>query len=495
MSISNNRTSLGGKNTFPAKHQELSDLLKHDVLKHDVLKHEESIKNQHEESAANGLPIINDELRVTGTELFDTGAVTLLFHEVGLHGYYGNIMMYFINALMKEEFKPQYMDIINIIKSCLDKSYEELRCTLYEQGLVCPIKKVDKDAIKNFRRDPTNKKYIQTIYELCPDECILYVLLLALKSSNSFMYMPLLLVMKVFTRCKPVNPTAWMDNFSLNNLGFALSVSERISNYGNKEPNEIYTVGHHFDEKYKEPKIIESNDINIDQTIKFIFNPVQLAIAIERNDFLNSITATDAYKSVPRNEIADKIRQLFVPGNNDWKKQILDEAAKIFPNCYVGAHGCDAFTNRCSFACNYIDIIKFLSRYPHNQICCILNTSRYTEQGQHWTAAGFTFYDSFNMLFACSLGSSKDELHENIIKDLHDADGRLVITYTYQPVALQTDNYNCGVYSVLFVNSMFMYPRDAAQCTAIGQDAKSVNSRGIDYIRTCIIGNMNRVPK
>ena len=387
--------------------------------------------------------------RLSKTEIFNIGVNTLLFQDEGVHGYYGEIAMKIIRQSLPYLKESTLKDII---KNNANNSFEELRKALFNAHLT------DKEPNQTIAEDS------KEIHKKLPDEGIFALILKDV--SDGTMYRILLKTMRTFTRQKPLAPDEWTDNFGLNNLGYALTIPVRETDE-NKNTKQFYTV------KARDFKVNKSVKLNIQDVVKNLINPIQAAMVIEENQLIPFFNC----------ELENMI-------------DVVDKIAEKFPNFYAGAHGCDCFRSSVPHCIGYKTISEFIQRYPNNQIGAILNTSTYSERGQHWTAVVFSGIasesaekDSVSILctFACSFGQSIGSLHASIANEFQN-ETHIPCIVQYSQVQLQYDNCNCGLYAVLFLWTLFQFPGNLSAIERIGSNATGVFSEGIKSMRSKFIG-------
>ena len=469
----------------------------------------------------NGGAIFNNDWQIENSDIFNIGVNTLLFHQFGIFGYYGKYAMAAVR--LGGSAKQRYDDsegsakkspMLEMIEKYGNYPFEKFRCECYRNGLiqgdinkllcdsfdrvfeeVCEdiAKKISKNI--SFEKPSTlfedsfevvddelvrrYKEISKQIYEKCPDECV-FSLILKTVSEETPAFMIILGTMKHFTRQKPIEKTEWTDNFGLNNLGLAMSLSERETEK-NKDSKSVYTV--------KSPKYIVKKDVkfNVDDALKNLVGPVKIFDAL-----MNLEGSTKS------------IMKMYEEGHEELKWKALDYIAEKYPNYFAGAHGCNCFIiNR---SCSYDTLVKFLIRYPSTQVGMILNTSQYGERGQHWTAVTLRNdcfnYDEkakeytyknyknpmFDLCFCCSFGNSPGSLHVDIIKDLEGCYENLSIHSFYNDKTIQTDGNNCGVYSILFLYILFQYPGQMSKIHELDTNAENFIIGGIFNMRKSLIG-------
>ena len=485
----------------------------------------------------------SDSWKIYNEEIFERGVNTLLFHNIGIYGYYGKFVMEAIRlAVTKEQrnvssislsdFSNQNggrvaqeinaqlnenVELINpstvksIILNNLDKPYEKLRCELYKAGIMKKLFKTS--VVENFekvfeetyqkimsrisdekksklhafednfdllKKDELNeyRKACKLVYDNCPDECILiYILIFPVSMSKT--YKIYLLTIKHFTRAKPLNDSEWTDNYGLNNYGFSTSLTVAKNNE-NANSYLIYTID-------TVPFEMNSNiKFDIDDCIVNLIMPVKIIDALLYFD-----------------GNADDLLAMFTIGNDEKKWKLLDYIAAKYPNHYAGTHGCNCF--KINKSIKYDTLIKFLLRYPTSQIGAILNTSRYGEPGEHWVAvtiknALYDYVDNkyertvfqnpyFRIYFCCSFGSNINVLHQDIVSDMKRTYNNLSIEVLVSGTKIQIDDHNCGIYSLLFVYLLFLYPCRLDKVRAVKEDARNIKLKGITALRNALMGS------
>lgn len=415
-------------------------------------------------------------------DIFDQNVETLLFHEHGIGGYYGNAVMKGIGEVLDKCEKKQDNSAMDVILDNKNSNFEQLRFELYKRNFIKG--QVDQSLVSNyanFKGGANNESNIM-LYRKCPDECIFLTILKYINDNHmgNDIYRFFLKLMKTVTRQKPIGKCEWTDNFGLNNLGYAITMPQRKVD-GLSE--DVYTVN------YENTKIIESVKFTSQEMneILDLIGPLKLLI----------IYLSDEYKD---KRVLDCKNE-----SNEFKMKIIDTAANMFPFYYAGTHGCDGFKGNYK-ACSYNTIVKYLMRYPMNQICAILNTSKYTEPGQHWTSIIFrnndyTYSDGnyeyvmhsnpmIKVIFCCSFGNGINSLHQNILDDLHNVDDNLSTNVESNKQVLQQDGYNCGLFAILFVYYLCLYPDQLNKAVeSIGVNANNAIDNGINMFRRAIIGS------
>lgn len=477
----------------------------------------------------NGGGIFSNDWQIEHSDIFNIGVNTLLFHQYGIFGYYGKYAMSAVRLAgsSKQRYESfegdvQKSPMLEMIEKCGNYPFEKFRCECYRNGLIkgnidnllCNsfdrvfeevCEDIEKKVVKSLDNkigkkidftkpstlfedsfevvdDELVKRYkeiCKKLYEKCPDECV-FSLILKTVSEETPAFMIILGTMKHFTRQKPIEKTEWTDNFGLNNLGFAMSLSERETEK-NKSSKSVYTV--------KSPKFIVKKDVkfDVDDALKNLVGPVKIF------DALMSLEGS-----------TKNIMKMYDEGSEELKWKVLDYVAEKYPNYFAGAHGCNCFIiNR---SCSYDTLVKFLLRYPSTQVGMILNTSQYGERGQHWTAVTLRNdcfnYDKntkeytyktyknpmFDLCFCCSFGNSPSSLHRDIITDLEQSYPNLSIHSSYNDKTIQTDGNNCGVYSALFLYILYQYPGQMSQIHVLNTDAENFIMGGIFNMRKSLIG-------
>ena len=481
--------------------------------------------------------------QIFNDDMFERGVNTLLFHNIGIYGYYGKFVMESIKLaitkeqrnvgniklsdftnqqggrvaqeihaqlnISNEEITPS--SIKNIILKNINEPYEKLRCELYKAGII--KKSIDYNAIDKFEqvfnktyekikskinneniskihwfednfdvldKDELNeyRKACKLIYDRCPDECVLiYILIYPVPMSKT--YKIYLISIKHFTRAKPLNDKEWTDNYGLNNYGYSSSLSESKNDL-NKDSKLIYTI---------ETVPFEMNNkiiFDIDDCIVNLVMPVKIIDALLHFD-----------------NNSNDLFAMFSSGNNEKKWMLLDYIAQKYPNYYAGTHGCNCF--KINKSIRYDTLVKFLLRYPTCQIGCILNTSRYGEAGEHWVAitirnAMYNYINNqyeknvfmnpyFKVYFCCSFGSNINILHQDIVSDIEEIYNNLTVEVLSSGTKIQKDNYNCGVYSLLFIYLLFMYPGRLDKIREIKENANNIKLKSIENLRIALIGS------
>lgn len=564
---------------------------------------------------------MTDSWKIYNDGMFERGVNTLLFHNVGIYGYYGKFVMEAIKlAVTKEqrnindirltdfsnqtggrvakEINSQLNNnnpdinpsiVKDIILSNLENPFEKLRCDLYKAGIIkktidtgsiAIFEKVFNETyekimsrISNDRKSKPHafedsfdildenelneyKKACKLIYDRCPDECILiYILIFPIDMSKT--YKIYLMTIKHFTRPKPLNENEWTDNYGLNNYGLASSLTE-LKNDINKDSYCIYTMESYPFEMNKSIKFdIDDCIVNLIHPVKIIDallysrygnlyvskdtslniskdnlkdnlndnlkdnienNSINNQQSIENNIQANS--KNDVERNIENNQqnnqqsnnlsihggsdsITNELLDMFTIGNESKKWILLDYIASKYPNYYAGTHGCNCFQINKSI--KYDTLVKFLLRYPTCQIGCILNTARYGEAGEHWTALTFRnlLYDYsndkyerialknpyFKVYFCCSFGSNINILHQDIVSDIKKAYNNLSVEVITSGTKIQIDNHNCGIFALLFILMLYMYPGRIEKVREITSDAKNIKLKSIQAFRDAILGS------
>lgn len=423
-----------------------------------------------------GTESIIEKDRWVKADIFDRNVDTLLFHGHGVGGFYGNAVMKGISEILDGCQKKNDNSAMDVILDNKDGSFEQLRYELYRRNFIDgPI---DQSVVNGFKGGADT----DMLYRKCPDECIFLTILKYISDNHmgTDIYRFFLKLMKTVTRQKPIGKCEWTDNFGLNNLGYAITMASRNSKGLHED---VYTVN------VADTTVVEFiifTELEMDEVLDLI-GPLKLLI----------IYSGDEYK--------DKRVLNYKNESAEFKMKLIDTAAHMFPFYYAGTHGCDGFKGNYR-TCSYGTIVKYLRRYPMNQICAVLNTSKYTEPGQHWTSIVFRNNDyaysdgdyeyvphnnpMIKVIFCCSFGNGINSLHQNIIDDLHNVDDNLSTNVESNKRVLQQDGYNCGLFAILFVYYLCLYPDQLSKAVkSIGVNANNAINNGINAFRRAVIGS------
>ena len=87
--------------------------------------------------------IFTGDWTVVNSDMFKLGVNTLLFHQYGIHGYYGKFAMVAINlagSAKQRELNDSPMKIA--IKKYGKQPYEKFRCDCYRNGIIADSKDI-----------------------------------------------------------------------------------------------------------------------------------------------------------------------------------------------------------------------------------------------------------------------------------------------------------------------------------------------------------------
>jgi hypothetical protein len=293
------------------------------------------------------------------------------------------------------------------------------------------------------------------------NDVMLAYLMLAFKKWDSNITLQLYYV---YGRLSPLpQRNEWLDNFRLKALMQILALSK----YGKDDTPYTYSI-----ENEKPLPINKNVSINFSKVARIIIG-----------DLKRFIIKTRMYPFYSANKSE-------TPLQNITDEQLCDDCYKYFPFYSGDSHGCDAFYNGMTLTID--EITEFLERYPSAILGYILNTATYASgRGEHWLALVFIKH---NAIMLCSQASDFGVFHDNgrLRGDLE----RHGYGLAYNARNIQTDGYNCGLFSLLslimFVNNFCIKDSidEAIKMTIdlIGKDAKKIEHGDIEKLRDRLLG-------
>lgn len=291
-------------------------------------------------------------------------------------------------------------------------------------------------------------------------EELLAYMLLAYHDQNSDL---MLRTMYTFGRILPFKgKTEWFDNYRLNAYGNAWNMIV----YKQFDSPEDYSI-----DTPQPAEINKSVKLDFERVIKFLVGSLRaFIVAGQPTDYGTAINteSTVGGKSL---------------------EEICDLAYQRYPFFYGGCHGCDVFD--IGYTLRIPEIKLFLERYPSAHVGYILNTSTYRSgKGEHWVALEFTKGEA---KLICS--------QQGQFNDFHDG-GRLNAEISaagfgkeYNPKRIQTDDYNCGLYSAIALYELLRFNNIDDAVEDIGKNMSNFGKEidkpsNADLIRAKIAGTV-----
>ena len=304
-----------------------------------------------------------------------------------------------------------------------------------------------------------------------------------------------------FSRPLPLNgQTEWMDNFRINSSSYALNMIV-YNSFDNNSDESVYSLGQPApfqgsdSEKYDLKKLYAlyqqknfKSDINrtvmIDfhRLYKFMVNPLR-GFIMQRELFGKENIKTAEGLDLVKCEI------------------LCDLCYLMYPFVYSGAHGCDVFSVNLSkrfetMSLNLDEIKLMLNRYPNLTVMYVLNTAMYTgtSGGKHWVPFIMKSHDTY---LICSQGGGYN-IFDN--KELPNILTSMGLRQNHNGVSIQTDSFNCGIYSplVLMVFPLTNYDISKTVRTIgnngenLGIFSKNKEFVDINTFRMNLIGSANK---
>lgn len=308
------------------------------------------------------------------------------------------------------------------------------------------------------------------------NECLLAYMLIAYKNDSLDL---ILRCMYTFGRVLPLKyETEWFDNYRLNNYGNPLNMVM----WGKYDCNDVYTVNE------KEPlPINKSVQLPFAKVVKFLVGSLR-AFIIDHELYpsnVSSLGGGDIEAIVSANDYAR-----FRDGMTDVKsrhlngEQICDECYMRYPFYFGGAHGCDVFDMGLSLTLE--EIKMFLERYPSAHVGYILNTATYRSgKGEHWVALEFT---KGKAKLICSQQSDFTVFKDGGVLDRTLR--KLMFGQEWNPVRIQHDNCNCGIFASLALYEMLCNNSNIEKAVnAIGVNGRNIKAGSdINDVRKRIAG-------
>lgn len=335
-----------------------------------------------------------------------------------------------------------------------------------------------------FQEKDLNYDKLMRKFNAQTNECLLAYVLIAYKNDRLDL---ILRCMYTFGRVLPLRyETEWFDNYRLNNYGNPLNMVM----WKKYDCDDVYSVNEY------EPKPI-NRDVKLPygKVIKFLVGSLR-AFIIDHNLYPGSIrnNSNEQQEILSGGDIEALISSSnfakFRDGLNDKHsrnltgEQICDECYEHYPFYFGGAHGCDVFDIGLSLTLE--EIKMFLERYPSAHIGYILNTATYRSgKGEHWVALEFT---KGKAKLICSQQSDFTVFKDGGI--LNRRIEQLMFGQEYNPVKVQTDSYNCGIYSALALYEMLCNNSDITKSVeAIGINGENIKpGYNIQDVRERIAG-------
>lgn len=265
----------------------------------------------------------------------------------------------------------------------------------------------------------------------------------------------------------------WYDNFRLNAYGNAWNM------FMYNKYNSASTVVIETKEGCKEIQPINKNiNIDFERCVRLLIGSLRTfllgagALSNSSGGFLasSSLSNISTSKSSSRSSISNSLSNNSSTSSNDTQltgaasdlslkslaggksfEEICDECYKQYIFYYGGCHGCDVFDNP-AMSLSVEEIKNFVDKYPSAKVGYILNTATYASgRGQHWVAVMFTHDD---VKLVCSQGSTWECFQDNskLAGTIERLWGKNNMYYNSETI--QTDGYNCGLYSAITLYSL-----------------------------------------
>jgi hypothetical protein len=180
--------------------------------------------------------------------------------------------------------------------------------------------------------------------------------------------------------------------------------------------------------------------------VNFYTNPQLAHLREKSTDGLDK----EIIKNIPNKELTTK--ESIMALSPEEATALMDLIAFNHPYHTYQCHGCDCFFIP-SKAPSFQELRTFCDRYPHAIVGGILNTTSHKSgsPGQHWIAALFMNKYCY---FMCSFGKSESSLSHYQSEDVYPTFAGACqdngFTVVHNETRVQRDNYNCGIYSLLF---------------------------------------------
>lgn len=271
--------------------------------------------------------------------------------------------------------------------------------------------------INEFHRLVLNSKNYDeiknNIYNCETDECLLAHAIITYHIDIKSL---LMLTIAIHSRVKPLKngKDEWCDNFTLNSFLYQFTTFVYSDSDDNKKST--YSIS-------KPQKLINKE--------KPIDNPKEILFHLG-----------NLYRLFHEFNISDieEIKGI----SNSQAVEMLDKLNLKYPYYTYQCHGCDCFTLSDKSVSIY-DIKQFMERYPNSLIGGILNTKTYRSgKGQHWVA--LMFRNNVAYLFCSQSNNFKCFEEKTLVEQLIEN----AISMRFNPITIQHDPSNCGVYSTLF---------------------------------------------
>ena len=162
-------------------------------------------------------------------------------------------------------------------------------------------------------------------------------------------------------------------------------------------------------------------------------------------------------------------------GSKD-SQTICDECYKMYPFYYGGAHGSD-FYKYSNLSLSFRELSLFTERYPSAIVGYVLNRATYASgNGTHWLSMSM----KDKTVYLVDSGGRDGGFTDN--GELSNEIASRGYAREYNPISIQTDDHNCGMFSCLSLYLMLCYDCNIKKTIeAIGVDAKNlVDGKDID---------------
>jgi hypothetical protein len=351
--------------------------------------------------------------------------------------------------LYRRELTEYDINLINlVIEHCLDRKIKG------ESTYASEIK-------KTIEKHPTYKELCNLLENPERDVVLAYIML-CFKNSHCAISVELYYV---YGRLSPLESrTEWLDNFRLKAVLCILGLTKFQKD---DVPGCNYSI------PFNEPHPInKSVKINFKKAVTFLVGELKTLIIRRR---IYPFYSKNTYNNTER-DMSDE--------------EICDDCYLHFPFFSGGCHGCDAFYINMTLTIE--ELTAFFKRYPSAIVGYILNTATYRSgKGEHWLSLLLT---KQRATLICSQGSNFGVFHDNgrLREDLE----RHAYGLNYNMKTIQTDGYNCGLFSFLtvmmflqnFSNHMDIQDIIRKCIDMIGRDGSSLKKGDIETLREGLVG-------